>query len=92
MLEEFDALWARSLDNTGTRGGGGKKGTGSKGKKAKACLYDCNGASGLDVQASVAVARIAGSPAVYRSDRPQDVRVGISLVGAVKDQGSCASW
>lgn len=81
-------LFTRSLDNTGGRGGGGKKGTG-KGKKG-ACLVDFNSATGCDAKRSQAVAHLAGSPTSFRSDDAAATRAGVVLVGNVRDQRDCS--
>lgn len=90
-LAEFDALYTSALKNTGGKGGGGKGGTGGRGRRTRACLYRCDGIQGYSAADSTAVAYIAASPLAYRSDDPDAVRAGVSLVGPAFDQGACAS-
>lgn len=94
-LESFDELIQRSYNNSnsGKGGKGGGKGSGSSkgGRRSGACLYECSSGDGYNAAASRAVAHLAGSPGVYRSDNPGDVRAGISLLGGVVDQGSCST-
>lgn len=69
------------------RGGGSGGGRG----RARACLFDCAGFEGFNAATSRAVAHLAGSPDVYRSDNPADVRARVSVMGGVFDQSSCAT-
>jgi len=86
----FEYQWERSLNNTGGRAGrGGSNSKPSRGKKT-ACLYGCAG-SDSDKVLSRHVAHLAGSPAVYLSNSPDDVRTLVNLVSAVRDQGTCGT-
>jgi hypothetical protein len=91
-LDSFDALFERSLNNSG-KGRFGGRGTGSLkgGRRTGACLYQCSGIDNYDAANSRAVAHLAGSPGVYRSNNPADVRGGVSLLGVVYNQGSCST-
>eukprot|EP00775_Hariotina_reticulata_P012903 gene12903-13029_t len=89
-LEAIDVQWERSLNNTGGRQTG-KRTNSNRGKKTKACLYNCSGVDGVDLKFSSNVAHLAGSPDVYSSTNPEDARAGKNLVSAVRDQGYCAT-
>eukprot|EP00775_Hariotina_reticulata_P008879 gene8879-9057_t len=86
-LENFEDQWERSLNNTGGR----RKGKRTRSDK-DACLYECTtGDDSVDTLFSTYVAHLAGSPDVYFSTNPADVRAGVNLVSAVRDQGRCGT-
>eukprot|EP00775_Hariotina_reticulata_P003863 gene3864-biopygen5563 len=89
LIDRFDMLWERSLNNTvGKR----PKNTNSRQpKRTKACLYNCNYDDDGMVRNSRAVAHLAGSPDAYFSNNVADVRAGADLVSAVRDQEGCGT-
>jgi hypothetical protein len=89
LANDFDEAWDRSLNNTGGRIRG--KPSNPKGRNRGACLADCDGVAGVDEVFSATVAHLAGSPAVYSSANPADVRARVNLVSAVRNQGKCAT-
>eukprot|EP00775_Hariotina_reticulata_P007443 gene7443-7653_t len=89
-VTEFDEQWGRSFNNSGGRASS-KGGSRSPRKRSSACLYDCTGVNGVDRTFSTYVAHLAGSPDVYMSTSPADVRAEVNLVSAVRNQGRCGT-